>query len=162
MDEDEGFLNATNDLINQDLSSSKSWDLRDNIGRAHYEQEKQMIGSKIVYGNDTIPIASKFAMNCKRELNVLIDRNGPSAIINVPEIENIYELLKSNSVKIRLVTEITSENLRYCKMMLEKYGINIKHLSDIKGNFAISDDREYLASPVLYESKPIPEITYTM
>ncbi|MDQ2685511.1 MAG: HAMP domain-containing histidine kinase [Thermoproteota archaeon] len=120
-----------------------------------------MIGSKIAYGNDTIPIASKFAMNCKRELNVLINRNGPSAIINVPEIENIYELLKSNSVKIRLVTEITSENLRYCKMMLEKYDINIKHLSDIKGNFAISDDREYLASPVLYESKPIPEITYS-
>ncbi|HYF98791.1 MAG TPA: HAMP domain-containing sensor histidine kinase [Candidatus Saccharimonadales bacterium] len=161
MDEDEGFLNATNDLINQDLSSSKSWDLRDNKGRAHYEQEKQMIGSKIVHGNDTIPISSKFAMNCKRELNVLINRNGPSAIINVPEIENIYELLKSNLVKIRLVTEITSENLRYCKMMLEKYGINIKHLSDIKGNFAISDDREYLASPVLYESKPIPEITYS-
>jgi signal transduction histidine kinase len=158
MDEDGDFLKATSDLHNQDSFSSKMSDIRNNKGRVDDQQEKQTIATRIAYGEETIPITEKFAINCKRDLNICIDKNGPSVIINVPEITKLYVIFKSNSVKIRIVTEITSENIRYCKQIVEKFGVEIRHLSDIKGNLAISDNREYLASVVLRESKPLTEI----
>ncbi len=158
MDEDSDFLKATSDLHNQDSFSSKMSDIRNNKGRVDDQQEKQTIATRIAYGEETIPITEKFAINCKRELNICINKNGPSVIINVPEITKLYVIFKSNSVKIRIVTEITLDNMEYCKKIVEKYGVEIRHLSGIRGNLAISDDREYLASAVLQESKPLTEI----
>src|SRR5215210_3301917 len=160
-DEDGDFLNATSDLHNQDSFSSKMLDIRNNKGRVDDKQGKQTIATRIAYGEETIPITEKFAINCKRELNICIDKNGPSVIINVPEITKLYVIFKSNSVKVRIVTEITSDNIGYCKQIAEKYGVKIRHLSGIKGNLAISDDREYLASAVLQESKPLTEIIHS-
>ena len=100
-------------------------------------------------------------MNCKRYLNLCIDKYGPSIIINVPEITQLYVIFKSNSIKIRLVTDITSDNRGYCNQIVEKYGVELRHLSDIKGNLAISDDREYLASVGLHESKTPTEIIHS-
>lgn len=161
MDGDKDFLKATNDLINQDLSPSTYPELRNNKGKADYEKKEQLIATKIAYGKDTISITNKFAINCKRELSILINKNGPPIIINVPEIAKIYEIFKRNFVKIKIITEVTSDNLSYCKKLAEKYDIDLRHLGDIKCNFAISDNREYLASAVLYESNPIPEVIYS-
>jgi hypothetical protein len=162
-DEDEGgdFLKATSDLHNQDSFSSKMLDIRNNKRRVEDKQGKQTTATRIAYGEETIPITEKFAINCKRELNICIDKNGLSVIINVPEITKLYVIFKSNSVKVRIVTEITSDNIGYCKQIVEKYGVEIRHLSGIKGNLAISDDREYLASAVLQESKPLTEIIHS-
>jgi signal transduction histidine kinase len=160
-DEDGDFLKATSDLHNQDSFSSKMLDIRNNKGRIDDKQGKQTIATRIAYGEETIPITEKFAINCKRELNICIDKNGPSVIINVPEITKLYVIFKSNSVKVRIVTEITSDNIGYCKQIVEKYGVEIRHLPGIKGNLAISDNREYLASAVLQESKPLTEIIHS-
>ncbi|CAN5622290.1 hypothetical protein BH23THE1_BH23THE1_25840 [soil metagenome] len=161
MDEDGYFLNTTSDLHNQNSFSSKTSDIRDNKVRVDHQQGKQTIATRIAYGEETIPITEKFAINCKRDLNICIDKNGPSVIINVPEITKLYVIFKSNYIKIRIVTEITSENKGYCKQIVEKFGVEMRHLSDIKGNLAISDDREYLASVVLQECKPLTEIIHS-
>ena len=161
MDEDGDFLKATTDLLGQDSFSSETSNIRNNKERRADHQGKQTIATRIVYGKDTIPIIEKFVMNCKRNLNICIDKNGPSLIINVPEITKLYTMFNRNSVKIRIITEVTSDNLGYCKQIVEKYGVDIKHLSGIRGNFAISEDKEYLASTELYESKPLTEIIYS-
>ena len=161
MDEDGDFLKATNNLLNQDTFSSKTSGLRTDKVGVEDQQGKQIIATRIAYGEDIIPITEKFAMNCKRDLNVCIDKNGPSVIINVPEIRKLYVIFKNNAIKIRIVTEITSDNMGYCNQIVEKYGVEIRHLSDIKGNLAISDDREYLASVGLHESKPLTEIIHS-
>ncbi len=158
MDEDDDFLKTTSDLLDQSSFSSDPLNIQNNKERRENQQGKQTISTTIAYGGETIPITEKFAMNCKRALNICIDENGPSVIINVPEITKLYVLFKSNSVKIRIVTEITSDNMGYCKQIIEKYGAELKHLSGLKSNFAISDDREYLASAMLHESKPPSEI----
>ncbi|MDN5846651.1 MAG: hypothetical protein L0H53_10310 [Candidatus Nitrosocosmicus sp.] len=161
MDDDGEILRATSDLLSQDSFSSETSNIRKTQERTGDQEGKQTIATRIACGNETIPITEKFAMNCKRDLNLCIDNNGPSVIINVPEITKMYEIFKSNSVKIRIATEITSNNLGYCKQIVEKYGIEIKHFSGIKGNFAISDDKEYLASAMLHESKPLTEIIHS-
>ena len=125
------------------------------------KQGKQNTVSKIAYGEETIPIIDKFAMNCRRDLNLCIDKNGPSVIINVPEITKLYVIFNSTSVQMRIVTDITSDNMGYCKQIAKKNGVELRHISGIKGNFAISDDREYIASAVLHESKLLTEIIHS-
>ena len=97
MDEDGDLLKATNDLLDQDSSSSSSRpsDLLNNNERVDGKQGKQNTVSKIAYGEETIPIIDKFAMNCRSDLNLCIDKNGPSVIINVPEITKLYVIFKS-------------------------------------------------------------------
>ena len=161
MDEDGDLLKATNDLLDQDSSSSRPSDLLNNNERVDGKQGKQNTVSKIAYGEETIPIIDKFAMNCRRDLNLCIDKNGPSVIINVPEITKLYVIFKSTSVQMRIVTDITSDNMGYCKQIAKKNGVELRHISGIKGNFAISDDREYIASALLHESKPLTEIIHS-
>ncbi len=163
MEEDGDLLKATNDLLDQDSSSSSSRpsDLLNNNERVDGKQGKQNTVSKIAYGEETIPIIDKFAMNCRRDLNLCIDKNGPSVIINVPEITKLYVTFKSTSVQMRIVTDITSDNMGYCKQIANKKGVELRHISGIKGNFAISDDREYIASAVLHESKLLTEIIHS-
>jgi signal transduction histidine kinase len=58
------------------------------------------------------------------------------------------------------VTEITKDNLSYCKQLLEMTH-ELRHLDGIKGNFYISET-EYLAPATLHEEgKPASQIIYS-
>ena len=161
MDGRDDFLKATNDLVDQESFSSQPSDRRNDEVGIEEQQEKKTIATRIVYGEEIVLIAEKFVRTCKRDLNICINKNMPSVIVNFPAITRFYEVLHRNSVKIRIVTEITSDNLGYWNQNNYKYGIEIKHLSDINGNFAISDDSEYLASTVIHESKPLSEMIHS-
>ena len=84
MDEDDDFLKTTSDLLDESSFSSDPLNIQNNKERRENQQGKQTISTTIAYGVETIPITEKFAMNCKRALNICIDENGPSVIINVP------------------------------------------------------------------------------
>jgi len=161
MDGRDDFLKATNDLVDQESFSSQPSDRRNDEVGIEEQQEKKTIATRIFYGEEIILIAEKFVRTCKRDLNICINKNMLSVIVNFPAITRFYEVLHRNSVKIRIVTEITSDNLGYWNQNNYKYGIEIKHLSDINGNFAISDDSEYLASTVIHESKPLSEMIHS-
>jgi signal transduction histidine kinase len=66
---------------------------------------------------------------------------------------------KDRGVKLRYVTEITAENLEYCKEML-KFS-EIRHLDGIKGNFEIADEKEYVAVATLHKAQPIPQLIFS-
>lgn len=162
MDEDGYRKENTYDFDNRYLTSCKSFDIsKANKNKMDDVNEKQVSLSKVEHGEETIVITDKFAINCKRDLNICIDKNGPSVIVNVPDFSKLYTLFKSNSIKIRMVTEITLENVKYCKQLTGKHGVEVRHLSDIQCNLAISDDKECLASLVLHENKPPSEIIYS-
>ena len=57
---------------------------------------------------------------------------------------------------ILLVTEINSDNLSYCKQIIDKFDIELRHISEFKNNFAIFDETKYYATATLQKSKPIP------
>ena len=50
--------------------------------------------------------------------------------------------LKKQYIKVRLVTEITRDNLPYYKEITKH--IDIRHLDSVKGSFMVCDGREYL------------------
>jgi len=64
-------------------------------------------------------------------------------------------------VEFRYVTEITKDNLTYCKEML-KFA-EIRHLDGVKGNFEVSDEKEYVDAATLKEpeqEQSIPQLIY--
>jgi hypothetical protein len=66
---------------------------------------------------------------------------------------------KERGVKLRYVTEITAENLEYCKEML-KFS-EIRHLDGIKGNFEIADEKEYVALATLHKAQPNSQLIFS-
>jgi hypothetical protein len=40
-------------------------------------------------------------------------------------------------------------------------GIELRHLDRVKGNFAVFDNKVYLATAIVKESQPIPQVIYS-
>jgi signal transduction histidine kinase len=71
-----------------------------------------------------------------------------------------FEDAKRRGVKLMYVTEITKENLPYCKQLMEMT-YELRHLDGIKGNFYISESG-YLAPATYHEKgKPASQIIYS-
>lgn len=161
-DENEDFLKATyKDLFNQESLSSKSSNLQDKNVRVEYKQGQESIVTKIVYGKDTFPVIDRFAMACQSEVNVIVDKNSASLIITDSEFTKFYTILKNNLVNMRIVTEVNSANMAYCKKIIEDYGAELRHFSGVKVNLAISDDKEYVGFTGLHNSIPLSEVVYS-
>ena len=76
-------------------------------------------------------------------------------------VQSIKERLKAKKrgVEFRYVTEITNDNLSYCKQMI-KFA-DLRHLNGVKGNFSISDSREYVATATLQKQEPVSQLIYS-
>ena len=72
------------------------------------------------------------------------DFNGPIRIRKTTPIwKNNLEVDK-RGIKVRFLTDITIENLEYCKEMIKEIQhLEMRHMHGVKGNFAIHDDKEY-------------------
>lgn len=121
---------------------------------------KQETKTRIIYGNNLSSVLNKFPIICKYEMNVISDKEGASKIVNVSEITSFYRTLKNESIAIKMIIEIDSDNADYCKQLISQFGIELGHLSQIKCNFAISDNRGYLATTMLLENEPLFEVVY--
>ena len=100
--------------------------------------------TKVLYGaeNSTKALV-EFVSRAKQKIDSVIDSKAPSVIIEVESIRKERFAAKDRSVKLRYVTEITKDNLSYCKEML-KFS-EIRHLDGVKGNFEVCDEKEYVA-----------------
>jgi hypothetical protein len=80
--------------------------------------------------------------NLKFTMDSCIDVNGPSMLVipNHP-VTNVCIDLKNRSVKIRIITEITKDNIKYCRQLM-RIG-EIRHLDDVKGNLEL-EIKEYI------------------
>ena len=84
----------------------------------------------------------------------------PQLAIALDPIRNAFVQAKNRGVRLRYLTEITSENISYCKDLLSAVS-ELRHLDGIKGNFMISES-EYLAPVVLFEKgKVAAQIIYS-
>jgi len=96
------------------------------------------------------------ASNTKERMDVCADRLAPSVSIGVPELKKCIIDMVRRGVKYRYLTEITKDNLAYCKE-LAKYA-ELRHLDGIRGNFVVNESH-YLATAIIEkEAKPVPEI----
>ena len=113
---------------------------------------------KIIRGaEDTIKAAVLFFTSAST-VNVYADAVAPSLTIGVRRIKECYEELKRRNAKVKWITEITKDNLTYCRE-LTQYA-ELRHLDGIKGNFAVSDEG-YIATATINKDQPVPELIYS-
>jgi two-component system sensor histidine kinase VicK len=77
----------------------------------------------------------------------------PALAITIDPIRSAFSVAKKRGVKLRYLTEITRDNISYCKELMSIVD-GIRHLDGIKGNFMISES-EYLAPIILFEKGKI-------
>jgi two-component system sensor histidine kinase VicK len=84
----------------------------------------------------------------------------PELAIEVKTINKAFSNAKKRSVRLRYLTEITKDNISYCKEMMTIVD-ELRHLEGIKGNFMINEI-EYL-SPVVFfvEEKVASQVIYS-
>ena len=105
-------------------------------------------------------IIIEFVNRTREKIDSCVNSTAPSVIIEVEAIRNArIAAFKNRGVKLRYVTEITADNLKYCKEMLEFS--EIRHLEGMKGNFEVADEKEYVAVATLHKAEPIPQLIFS-
>jgi two-component system sensor histidine kinase VicK len=100
----------------------------------------------------------RFLYSAEDSMNICADYTWPSVAMGVEVFKKgLYELKKRN-VKSRFVTDITKDNIKYCKELMQIS--ELRHLDGLKGNFAISE-KGYTASATLQESALLQEVIYS-
>lgn len=95
----------------------------------------------------------------KYSADVVGDSLSPSFSMGIKQIRNGYDDFKKRNVKIRFITEITKNNLAYCKELLQY--VELRHIEGLKGNMAVTET-EYVATANLAgEAKPTIQTIYS-
>jgi two-component system sensor histidine kinase VicK len=93
------------------------------------------------------------------KIDACFDNIFPSIIASDERIKNGMTELVDRGIKVRLVTEITKENINYCKEIM-KFS-EIRHLEGVKGNFGIIDEREYSMHIIHQELQAPTQMIYS-
>jgi two-component system, OmpR family, sensor histidine kinase VicK len=88
----------------------------------------------------------------KERFDNCIDRTCPSSYVLTRQMWDKCIELSNKDVKLRFITEITSENISYCKEIMKI--AKLRHLDGIRGNFGISDGRDYRATATMQKGQP--------
>jgi two-component system, OmpR family, sensor histidine kinase VicK len=117
--------------------------------------------TRVYYGGETvIDTVLQFLNKSNDIIYACVDQTRPSLTIDIALLKEAFFDVKKRGVKLLYVTEITRDNLSYCKQLLTLVD-ELKHLDGIKGNFYISETG-YLAPATFHEKgKPASQIIYS-
>jgi signal transduction histidine kinase len=102
---------------------------------------------------NVIRIELQFFSNSGVKIDTCINYTRPALAITTKPIRNAFIEAKKRGVKLRYLTEITKDNIAYCKDLISIVD-EMRHLDGIKGNFMISES-EYLSPIILFEKAKI-------
>jgi signal transduction histidine kinase len=71
-------------------------------------------------------------------------------------IMQAYVDLKRRGIRVRFITEITQENIEYCREIMKI--ADVRHLDGISGNFTIADRTDYAGVATTEEAQPITQL----
>ena len=106
--------------------------------------------SKVLYGVDNVINKElEFFSKTKIRIDTCMNYTRPPLALGLEPIRNAFVDAKSRGVKLRYLTQVTPDNISYCKDLMTIVD-ELRHLDGIKGNFMVSET-EYLAPIVLFE-----------
>jgi two-component system sensor histidine kinase VicK len=116
--------------------------------------------TEVVYGREHVMnTVLQFLLKAER-IDSCGDCKALSLIFEVEEYKELLSDLKAKGNKLRYITDITKDNIHYCKELL-KFAKEIRHLDGIRTNFSVSEI-EYLSSMTgIQTEKPGPYIVYS-
>jgi two-component system, OmpR family, sensor histidine kinase VicK len=116
--------------------------------------------SEILYGiKKAVGRGVYFMSNVKETMDICFDHNAPSIVVKIREYKDGYDDIRRRGGKIRAFTEITKDNVAYCKELM-KIVDELRHLDGVKGGIAVSET-EYMATTILEEAKPLTQVIYS-
>ena len=99
--------------------------------------------TEVLYGSENIIKKTLETFSwIESTLDGCIDHTELAMHVTTPVIWNGLNKLKEKGVKLRLVTEITADNVTYAKKMMEI--AEVSHLRGVRSSFGIADGIEYL------------------
>jgi two-component system, OmpR family, sensor histidine kinase VicK len=97
----------------------------------------------ILYGpSNVIDREIQFISNAKLTIDTCMDYTRTLLTVGIEPIKKLLLDAKNRNVKLRYITEITTENISYCKELMKF--TELRHLDGSQSNFMVSDE-EYLA-----------------
>ena len=80
----------------------------------------------------------QFTSNAKNRIDACIDYSRPSLAIQIEDLKKAFLDAKSRGVKLRYITEITENNVGYCKELIKMVD-EVRHIDGIKGSFYLNE-----------------------
>ncbi|ALI37038.1 Alkaline phosphatase synthesis sensor protein PhoR [Candidatus Nitrosocosmicus oleophilus] len=116
--------------------------------------------SEILYGSENaMRRGISFMKTTKTRMDIAFDKNAPSIVVQIPGYRDGYKDVIKRGAKIRCITEVTYENTRFCKELLNMV-TELRHLNGLSGRIAVNES-EYMTTTGLQTAKPITEIIYS-
>jgi signal transduction histidine kinase len=117
--------------------------------------------TEVLYGTSSvIDTELQIFSRAKNRVDTCMDHTRPSIALGIESIRKSFLDAKNRDVKLRYITEITTENISYCNEIM-KIVHELRHLDGIKGNFMINE-REYAAPATSHETtKPATTIIFS-
>ena len=117
--------------------------------------------TEILHGEqNVVNTVLQFTSKAKSRIDACVDYTRPSLAVEIEQLRKAFLDARTRGVKLRYVTEITEDNVAYCKELL-KIVDDLRHIDGIKGNFYISET-EYIAPATFHEKgKPASWIIYS-
>jgi two-component system sensor histidine kinase VicK len=106
--------------------------------------------TEVVYGTENIinrTLQRLSGTQCK--IDVCISSAANEGLVKAEMVYKIMCQQKEKGAKIRHITEITSRNLPFCRMIMEV--AEVRHMDGIKGNYSIVDNVDYQATAAVEE-----------
>ena len=148
-------------ISNRENRDREIYDEFGNIDSVYQNKEIDQRVTEIIRGSEDADRAIiEFTNRSKEKIDSCISSVTPSLVMGISEIKNArINAVANRGIKLRYVTEITLENLEYCKEMLEFS--EIRHLVGMRGNFEVADEKEYVATATPKETQPIPLVIFS-
>ena len=91
--------------------------------------------TEILYGEENVIYQTlQHFERTKFQIDACMHSQGVIVVIETKAVWNgLKKLLESKNVKSRVITEITEENIPYCKELMEF--AEVRHLDNVKGTF---------------------------
>jgi two-component system, OmpR family, sensor histidine kinase VicK len=120
------------------------------------DEELSKNKTEVIYGSgDAAKQWMKFMQNKKNKMDIISDYSGILSINESQARRREYINIKCRGGTIRLVTEITKDNVGYCRELISIVD-ELRHLEGIKGTIGVSEN-EYVCATVVTGSQPKPK-----
>lgn len=115
--------------------------------------------TKVILGlTNSTKVIRRLHSNATTRLSLCLNASGPSIPMTADSYKTGLVEARQRGVELRLLTEVTRENIQHCKEMMKI--ADVRHIDGIRGNFIVTEG-EYIASTVLEERTFLPRIIYS-
>lgn len=101
----------------------------------------------------------RFLENVRERMDICVDNNGPFVIMKSDIYRSNYVKARNRGAKIRFITEVTKDNIEYCKQLSEIVS-ELRHLDGVRGSVCVNDT-EFLGMTTWRETKLLNPVIYS-